>query len=64
MKCFFKVFLAGSILKDGPVKVLEDKELDNQPAPRILKVTFLFPSMLHVSSVYTLELAIMWRKTA
>ncbi|XP_016333207.1 selenium-binding protein 1-like [Sinocyclocheilus anshuiensis] len=32
-----QVFLAGSILKDGPVKVLEDKELDSQPAPRILK---------------------------
>uniref|UniRef100_A0A8C1SG58 Methanethiol oxidase n=1 Tax=Cyprinus carpio TaxID=7962 RepID=A0A8C1SG58_CYPCA len=37
MKCTFKVFLAGSILKDGPVKVLEDKELDSQPAPRIIK---------------------------
>uniref|UniRef100_A0A8C1JLI5 Methanethiol oxidase n=1 Tax=Cyprinus carpio TaxID=7962 RepID=A0A8C1JLI5_CYPCA len=32
-----QVFLAGSILKDGPVKVLEDKELDSQPAPRIIK---------------------------
>uniref|UniRef100_A0A673IVV7 Methanethiol oxidase n=1 Tax=Sinocyclocheilus rhinocerous TaxID=307959 RepID=A0A673IVV7_9TELE len=32
-----QVFLGGSILKDGPVKVLEDKELDSQPTPRILK---------------------------
>uniref|UniRef100_A0A8C1HCK3 Methanethiol oxidase n=1 Tax=Cyprinus carpio carpio TaxID=630221 RepID=A0A8C1HCK3_CYPCA len=32
-----QIFLGGSILKDGPVKVLEDKELNSQPTPRILK---------------------------
>jgi len=42
MNCFFQVFLGGSILKDGPVKVLEDKELDSQPTPLIVKVPFHF----------------------
>lgn len=35
------MFLGGSILKDGPVKVLEDKELDSQPNPRVVKVLFI-----------------------
>lgn len=37
--CFYKIFLGGSIQNDGPVKVLEDKELKQQPSPRIVKVS-------------------------
>lgn len=33
-----KIFLGGSILNNGSVKVLEDKELDCQPPPRFVKV--------------------------
>ncbi|XP_058862018.1 methanethiol oxidase-like [Acipenser ruthenus] len=32
-----QVFLGGSILNDRPVKVLEDKELQSQPAPCVVK---------------------------
>lgn len=32
-----QLFLGGSIVKGGPVKVLEDQELDSQPCPRIIK---------------------------
>lgn len=33
-----KIFLGGSIQNDGLVKVVEDKELEQQPSPRIVKV--------------------------
>uniref|UniRef100_A0A3B1J3G3 Methanethiol oxidase n=1 Tax=Astyanax mexicanus TaxID=7994 RepID=A0A3B1J3G3_ASTMX len=47
------VFLGGSIQNDGPVKVLEDSELDSQPSPRIVKVhkclVVRSPQMLQLS---------------
>lgn len=35
----FQVFLGGSIVSDGPVKVLEDFEEQEQPSPRFIKVS-------------------------
>lgn len=36
--CLFQVFLGGSIVDDGKVKVLEDPENRPQPRPRIIQV--------------------------
>lgn len=33
-----QLFLGGSIVKDGPVQVLEDQELNSQPEPLVVKV--------------------------
>ncbi|XP_022529634.1 methanethiol oxidase [Astyanax mexicanus] len=46
-----QVFLGGSIQNDGPVKVLEDSELDSQPSPRIVKGKRIkgSPQMLQLS---------------
>lgn len=35
----FQVFLGGSIVSNGPVRVLDDPENQEQPCPRIVKVT-------------------------
>lgn len=37
-RCPLQVFLGGSIINDGKVKVLEDPENQPQPPPRIIKV--------------------------
>lgn len=34
---FFQVFISGSIVRDGPVKVIEDSELSAQPEPCYMK---------------------------
>ncbi|MCJ8728208.1 hypothetical protein PDJAM_G00001740 [Pangasius djambal] len=46
-----QIFLGGSIQNDGPVKVLEDKELEKQPSPRIVKGKRIpgSPQMLQLS---------------
>lgn len=36
--CLYQVFLGGSIVDDGKVKVLEDPENQPQPRPRIIQV--------------------------
>lgn len=33
----YQVFIAGSIVSDGPVKVVQDSELSGQPAPCYVK---------------------------
>ena len=33
-----QLFLGGSIVKGGPVQVLEDQELKSQPEPLVVKV--------------------------
>lgn len=33
-----QLFLGGSIVKDGPVQVLDDQELSSQPEPLVVKV--------------------------
>lgn len=42
---WLQVFLGGSIIKGGPVTVVEDKELQCQPEPFVIKVGFLFLNM-------------------
>ncbi|XP_069796296.1 methanethiol oxidase [Narcine bancroftii] len=46
-----QVFIGGCILKGGPVKVLEDKEMKSQPEPRIVKGTQIYggPQMIQLS---------------
>ncbi|XP_014670838.1 PREDICTED: selenium-binding protein 1-like isoform X2 [Priapulus caudatus] len=46
-----QVFLGGCIVNDGPVKVTDDNELNEQPEPRIVKGTRLCggPQMLQLS---------------
>ncbi|XP_072139561.1 methanethiol oxidase [Mobula birostris] len=46
-----QVFIGGCILKDGSVKVLEDKELKTQPEPRVIKGTRIRggPQMIQLS---------------
>ncbi|XP_062394305.1 methanethiol oxidase [Sardina pilchardus] len=46
-----QIFLGGSIIKGGPVKVLEDKELDSQPPRRVIKGKKIqgSPQMLQLS---------------
>ena len=34
---FFQIFIGGSIVNDGPVKVIEDCELSGQPEPCYVK---------------------------
>lgn len=36
-----QLFLGGSIVKGGPVQVLEDQELKSQPEPLVVKVRSL-----------------------
>lgn len=46
---WLQVFLGGSITKGGPVTVVEDKELQCQPEPFVIKVSF--PHMHVVSAL-------------
>lgn len=39
-----QLFLGGSIVKGGPVQVLEDQELKSQPEPLVVKVRIYLPS--------------------
>jgi len=46
-----QIFLGGSVQSDGPVKVVEDKELEEQPNPVFVKGQRLYgsPQMLQLS---------------
>lgn len=56
--CLFQVFLGGSIIRDGPVKVLEDPEKQEQPAPCIIKVPERIYLSLSVSPSHLSHLSV------